>query len=216
MCGWDPLLPGSPYGPRRRRAKDFEASILLGPKGPKQNFGCQPQTLEGEEGGGGGPGGAYPPLLLRSTAILIHPVHMTQHTVHCRPHAAPPRKRGRSVPGGFRPRRWRRGCLRAGEGLPGPTTARYQCRGVPRPASRGPAGTPPHTRGCLALRLLGCGGTPEHPHEPLEVFVRGIRGLCQDVLGVFCPELAHVVPVGRGRVACHVTCTEQVQALPVG
>ena len=50
--GWDPpLLPGSPYGPRRRRAKDFEASILLAPKGPKQKFGCQPQTLEGEEGG---------------------------------------------------------------------------------------------------------------------------------------------------------------------
>ena len=23
--GWDPLLPGSPDGPRRRRAKDFEA-----------------------------------------------------------------------------------------------------------------------------------------------------------------------------------------------
>ena len=48
-----PLLLGSPYGPRRRRAKIFEASILLAPKAPKQNFGCQSQTLEGEEEGGG-------------------------------------------------------------------------------------------------------------------------------------------------------------------
>ena len=50
--GWDPLLPGSPCGPRRRRAKLFEAEILLAPKAPKQNFGCQPQTFEGEEEGG--------------------------------------------------------------------------------------------------------------------------------------------------------------------
>ena len=28
--------------------KNSEASILLAPKAPKQNFGCQPQTLEGE------------------------------------------------------------------------------------------------------------------------------------------------------------------------
>ena len=35
------------------------ASMLLAPKAPKQNFGCQPPTLEGEEGGGG-PGGGYP------------------------------------------------------------------------------------------------------------------------------------------------------------
>ena len=52
-----PLLPGSPYGPRRRQAKIFEASILWAPKAPKQNFGCQPQTLEGEEGWGGSRGG---------------------------------------------------------------------------------------------------------------------------------------------------------------
>ena len=51
--GWavTPLLLGFPYGPRRRRAKNFEASILLA---PKQIFGCQPQTLQGEEGEGGG------------------------------------------------------------------------------------------------------------------------------------------------------------------
>ena len=49
-----PLLLGSPYGPRRRRAENFYASILLAPKAQKQNFGCQPQTLEGGEGG-------YPP-----------------------------------------------------------------------------------------------------------------------------------------------------------
>ena len=49
-----PLLPGSPCGPRRRGAENFEASIFLAPKAPKQNFGCEPQTLEGEEGGEGG------------------------------------------------------------------------------------------------------------------------------------------------------------------
>ena len=32
--------------------------MLLGPKAPKQKFGCQPQTLEREEGG---PGGSTPP-----------------------------------------------------------------------------------------------------------------------------------------------------------
>ena len=31
------------------------------PKAPKQNFGFQPQTLEGEEGGGGGSRGGHPP-----------------------------------------------------------------------------------------------------------------------------------------------------------
>ena len=46
-----PLLPGSPCGPRRRRAETFEASILLTPKAPQQTLGCQPQTLEGEGGG---------------------------------------------------------------------------------------------------------------------------------------------------------------------
>ena len=45
-----PILPGSPYGPRRRRAGTFEASILLAPKAPEQNFGCQRQTSEGEGG----------------------------------------------------------------------------------------------------------------------------------------------------------------------
>ena len=41
-----PLLLGSPCG-----------LCLSAPKAPKQNFGCQPQTLEGEEGGLGGGGG---------------------------------------------------------------------------------------------------------------------------------------------------------------
>ena len=41
--------------------------VPLAPKVTKQNFGCQPQTLEG-----GGEGGV-PPLLLRCTAVLIHP-----------------------------------------------------------------------------------------------------------------------------------------------
>ena len=55
-----PLLPGTPYGPRRRRAENFEDSILLALKTPKQNFGCQPQTFEGDEGGGGVQAGGYP------------------------------------------------------------------------------------------------------------------------------------------------------------
>ena len=63
-----PLLPESPYGTRRRGAEHFEASILLAPKAPKQNFGCQPQTLEAEEWGGGGLGKG-----VRCTAVLIHP-----------------------------------------------------------------------------------------------------------------------------------------------
>ena len=41
--------------------KTFEAEILLAAKAPKQNFGCQPPTLEGEEGGGLGGGGVTPP-----------------------------------------------------------------------------------------------------------------------------------------------------------
>ena len=61
--GWGPppprVLPMVP-------AKTFEASILLAQKAPKQNFGCQPQTLEGEERGGG------VPLFLRCAAVLIH------------------------------------------------------------------------------------------------------------------------------------------------
>ena len=49
-----PVLPGSPYGPHGRRANNFEAEILLAPKARKQNFGCQPRALQGEDGGGGG------------------------------------------------------------------------------------------------------------------------------------------------------------------
>ena len=48
----------------------FEAQILLAPKAPKQNVGCQPRTLEGEGGSRGG--GGVTPLLLRCTALLIH------------------------------------------------------------------------------------------------------------------------------------------------
>ena len=41
-----------------------------GAEGAEAKFGCQPQTLEGEEGGGkgGSRGGGTPPLLLRRTA----------------------------------------------------------------------------------------------------------------------------------------------------
>ena len=54
---------------------NFEAEILLAPKAPKQNFGYQPQTLEGEGGGGdwGLRGGGVPLLLLRRTAVIIQP-----------------------------------------------------------------------------------------------------------------------------------------------
>ena len=40
-----------------------EAQILLAPKAPKQNFGCLPQTLEGE-------GGAPPAVYGRSSTSL--------------------------------------------------------------------------------------------------------------------------------------------------
>ena len=48
------LGPPSSLGPPMAPAENFEAYILLTPKAPKQNFGCQHQTLEGEEGGGVG------------------------------------------------------------------------------------------------------------------------------------------------------------------
>ena len=69
-------LAGTPPPPRiplwspPKAGRKLGAQILLAPKAPKQNLGCQPQTLEVEEGG---PGGGYPPLLLRRTAVLIHP-----------------------------------------------------------------------------------------------------------------------------------------------
>ena len=50
--------PPSSQGPPKAGPAIFEASILLAPKAPKQNFGCQPPTFEGEEGG---PGGGDPP-----------------------------------------------------------------------------------------------------------------------------------------------------------
>ena len=62
-----PLLPGSPYGPRRRRAEHFEAYILLAPKAPNGSL----KHWKGRRGGGGSRGGV-PPLLLRCTAALIH------------------------------------------------------------------------------------------------------------------------------------------------
>ena len=47
-----------PMVPAEGRPKNFEASILLALKVPRQNCGCQPQTLQEEEGGGQG---GYPP-----------------------------------------------------------------------------------------------------------------------------------------------------------
>ena len=42
---------GPPVVPAEGGLKTFEAEILLALKAPKQNFGCQPQTLEGGEEG---------------------------------------------------------------------------------------------------------------------------------------------------------------------
>ena len=71
----------------------FEAYILLAPKAPKQSFGCQPQTLEGEEGGGvqGGGGGVR-----RGTAEHS----ATTHGVGKRLSTDCPRQRLRLVVGG--------------------------------------------------------------------------------------------------------------------
>ena len=48
-----------------------------------QNFSCQPQTLEGEEGGGGGEGGVAP-LLLRCTAVLSTSLGGAFYKMGCR------------------------------------------------------------------------------------------------------------------------------------
>ena len=50
--GWlvPPSSQGPPMVPAEGGPKTFEASILLAPKAPKQKFGSQPQTLEGEGG----------------------------------------------------------------------------------------------------------------------------------------------------------------------
>ena len=55
-----PSSLGPPMVPAEGGPKVFEASILLALKAPKQKFGCQPQTLEGEEGWGV-QGGVPPP-----------------------------------------------------------------------------------------------------------------------------------------------------------
>ena len=55
-----PSSQGPPMVPAE--GENLEASILLAPKAPKQHFGCQPQTLEGQgRGVQGGGGGGYPP-----------------------------------------------------------------------------------------------------------------------------------------------------------
>ena len=60
--GWDPPPPRVPLWSPPKAGRNFSSvnppSTL---KAPKQNIGCQPQRLEGEEGPGGG------------TAVLIHP-----------------------------------------------------------------------------------------------------------------------------------------------
>ena len=147
--GWlgPPLLPGSPYGPRQRRAETFEASILLAPKAPKQNFGCQPQTLEGEGGGGG------LPLLLRCTAGLTH---------HCPP------PRSQCPPPFFIVTALGKGCGRAvplpprdGHGAALPTGRHTQCDHCPTTRHADEGGALPDAAarapGALAVRWRrGC------------------------------------------------------------
>ena len=64
-----PLLPGSPYGPRRRRAENFLSVNPLGTKGAEAKF-WLPASNIGR--GGGGVQGGVPPLVLRCTAVPIH------------------------------------------------------------------------------------------------------------------------------------------------
>ena len=70
----EPPSSQGPPMPRRGQAENIEASILLAPKAPKQNVGCQSQTLEGEEGEGrgvqGGGGGPPPPVFGPSNTSL--------------------------------------------------------------------------------------------------------------------------------------------------
>ena len=67
-----PLLPASPYGPRRRQAKKFSSLNPLGIEGAEAQFWLSASNIG--RGGGGGlvGGGGYPPLLLRCTALLVH------------------------------------------------------------------------------------------------------------------------------------------------
>ena len=56
-----PSSQGSPTVSAKGRPKKTVSLDRLGAEVPKQNFGCQPQTLEGEEGGSRGGGGVLPP-----------------------------------------------------------------------------------------------------------------------------------------------------------
>ena len=80
--GWDPPPPRVPLWSLSKAGPKILTLNPLGTEGAGANFGCQPQTLEGEEGGGEGlKWGGVAPLLLRCMAVLIH---------HCPP-PPPPR-----------------------------------------------------------------------------------------------------------------------------
>ena len=72
--GWPgptPLPPRVPlWSPPKGGLKILKRKSSWHRRRRSRNVGCQPQTLEGE---GGGSGGGVPPLLLRCTAVPIHP-----------------------------------------------------------------------------------------------------------------------------------------------
>ena len=57
--GGGPPPPRAPLWSPPKAGQNFGAQILLAPKAPKQKFGCQPQTLEGEGGGDPPPPAVY-------------------------------------------------------------------------------------------------------------------------------------------------------------
>ena len=69
-----PLLPGSPYGPCRRRAEKF---WRLNPLGTEAKLWLSASNIGRGGGGGGGRRGVTP--LLRCTAVLMHPCHPPTH-----------------------------------------------------------------------------------------------------------------------------------------
>ena len=98
--GWDPPPPRVPlWSPLKAGQK---ASILLALKAPKQNFGCQPQTLAGEEGGGGSRGGGYPPpppTVYGRSDTSLPPNPREERSANDAPPPRPPPPRGDHVRG---------------------------------------------------------------------------------------------------------------------
>ena len=100
------LLLGSLYGPRRRRAKEV---LSLNPLGTGAKFWLSASNIgRGGGGGGGGSKGGAPPLVLRCTALLIHPWSPLCSTKQFVPPPLPPPLKqvpGEGVQGGAPPPR---------------------------------------------------------------------------------------------------------------